>query len=355
MSSGTPIVLTVVDDPELSASSDRVAAAVGARAVPGIHPSARNWRAAEAVVLDAVAARRFAQVGMSRRPGVLVIASGQLSEPVWSAAIAIGAQHVCALPADEPDFVRHLADAIEGGSPGGTRGGPVVAVVPGPGGGGASVFAAALAQCAGEALLVDLDPYGGGIDLVLGGESAVGPRWPDLTLHGGRVGWVALRDALPRRHGVSFLSASRTFHDIDAAAAGAVLDAGRRSGTPVICDLPRQLTPAAVRALESAELVVVVTSCDVRGVAATAVVAGVIRTVNPNIGVVVRGPAPGGLAAAELAEVAAAPLLAVMRADPMLPVSLEGGGLRLRRRSPLGRAARTVLQLLECGEPGRAS
>lgn len=42
------------------------------------------------------------------------------------------------------------------------------------------MFAVALAQAAADALLVDLDPWAGGIDLLVGGETApvcVGPTW----------------------------------------------------------------------------------------------------------------------------------------------------------------------------------
>ena len=68
-------------------------------------------------------------------------------------------------------------------------------MIAGRGGAGASVFATALAQTAADALLVDADPCGGGIDLVLGCERETGLRWPDLTLQGGRLSYTALRDA----------------------------------------------------------------------------------------------------------------------------------------------------------------
>lgn len=347
-----PIVLTLVDDPELSASADRIAAAVGARAVATAAPSRRSWLAAAAVVLDERAARRCAQAGMPRRDGVALIGPEYPSASMWTAAIDIGAQFVGALPDQEADLVRHVADSTERGGLA-VHSGRVIAVSAGPGGGGASVFAAALARCAPEALLVDLDPCGGGIDLLLGAESTPGLRWPDLRLQSGRLSWTALREALPRQQEMSFLSGTRTFHDVDAGAVGAVLDAGRRGGSTVICDVPRQPVRAAACAVQSADLAIIVSTCDVRGIAATAVVAAVTRTLNPNIGLVVRGPAPGGLQASEVAEVAEVPLLAAMRPEPMLAVRLEQGGLRLRRRSPLAEAARTVLGIVERNAGGR--
>lgn len=122
------------------------------------------------------------------------------------------------------------------------------------------------------------------------------------------------------------------------------MDAGRRGGATVVCDIPRLLTSAANRALQFADLAVVVTRCDVRAIAATTAMLGSLRNVNPAVGLVVRGPSPGGLRAKDVAEAAAAPLLAAMRPESMLAQRLERGGLRPRGRSPLTRAAGTVLQ-----------
>jgi MinD-like ATPase involved in chromosome partitioning or flagellar assembly len=153
---------------------------------------------------------------------------------------------------------------------------------------------------------------------------------------------------------LSILSGTRSFHEIDAGAVAAVVDAGRRGGATVVCDIPRQLSAAAICALQFADLVVVVTSCDVRAIAATTAMLGILRSVNPAVGLVVRGPSPGGLVAREVADAAEAPLLAAMRPEPMLAQRLEQGGLRLRRRSPLTRAAGTVLDVVHRNR-GRAA
>ena len=133
-----------------------------------------------------------------------------------------------------------------------------------------------------------------------------------------------------------------------------MVDAGRRGGATVVCDIPRQLSPAAICALQFADLVVVVTSCDVRAIAATTAMLSVLRSVNPAVGLVVRGPSPGGLVAKEVADEAEAPLLAAMRPEPMLAQRLEQGGLRLGRRSPLTRAAGMVLDVVNRNR-GRAA
>ncbi len=342
-------------DSSLREEVDRVAAAVGARVVHAAvgslsraPVSRKAWGAAAAVVLDETAASRCGAAAVPRRSHVILVTTAVPAPATWAAAIAIGAQQVLVLPAQEHELVRELADAAEE-TRDGRRRGEVIAVIAGRGGAGASMFAAALAQTATDALLVDLDPWGGGIDLLLGGESAPGLRWPDLAFQSGRLNWPALHEALPRHRGVGVLSGTRRAVELESRPVDAVLDAGRRGGATVICDLPRRLTDAAQTALEAADLVVLMSSCDVRGCAATATVAPVLNAVNPNLGLVVRGPSPGGLRAADIAATAGVSLLASMRAEPRIAQQLEHGGLRLRRRSALAAAARRVLAVL----PGR--
>ena len=350
----SPVVLTLLGGAELSDNIDRLAAAVGLRKVQAQNPARRLWLTAAAVILDEEGARRCVLAGMPRRGGVFLVGTSEPAPHLWATAVEVGAQQLCVLPAQETELVRLLSEAAEMGRVAPHRG-RVIAVTAGRGGGGASVFAAALAQRAGEALLVDLDPCGGGVDLLLGVESAPGLRWPEMATASGRLNWVAVREVLPRKADMSMLSCTRSYREIDPGAAQAVVDAGRRGGATVICDLPRPFNSAALRVLESTDLVVVVTSCDVRAVAATGAVAGVIRTVNSNLGLVVRGPAPGGLRATEVVEITAVPLLTAMRPEPMLAVQLEQGGLRLRRRSPLAVAARKVLDVLHGGAGVRAA
>lgn len=359
-SAGAPAVLAVLTEPSLRAELDRMAAAVGVRIVhaggaPAV--SRKNWAAAAAVLLDEAAAQGCGQVGLPRRARVFVVTAAEPATATWSAAIAAGAERVLRLPGQDHELIRGLADAVEAVRDDGVRG-DVVAVVGGCGGAGASLFATALAHAAAGALLVDLDPWGGGLDLLVGCETTPGLRWPDLALQGGRLTWPAVRDALPRYRGISVLSGTRRAYDLEPGPVDAVIDAGRRGAVTVVCDLPRRLADAAQAALDAADLVVVVTPCHVRGCAATAAMAESLTALNPNVGLVVRGPAPGGLRATEVAEVTGLPLLAAMRAQPQLADQLERGGLRPGRRSPLTAAARRVLAVLSrAGSPqiGRAA
>jgi secretion/DNA translocation related CpaE-like protein len=149
------------------------------------------WPTATAVIVDEDGARRCVRAGMPRRDGVFLVVTSEPSAALWVAAIDIGAQQVCVLPTQEAELVRYLSEAAETGHAAPRRG-RVIAVTAGRGGGGASVFAAALAQCAGEALLVDLDPCGGGVDLLLGVESVPGARWPELAAASGRLSVVCV-------------------------------------------------------------------------------------------------------------------------------------------------------------------
>jgi secretion/DNA translocation related CpaE-like protein len=162
----------------------------------------------------------------------------------------------------------------------------VVGVVGGCGGVGASRFAAALAASVrGRSLLVDLDPTGGGIDVMLGIESVAGARWSGLRLAGGRLDPAVLLDGLPSWGSVSVLAA-----DVGSMpapeAVRQVLAAARRAG-PVIVDLPRWPSQTRVAALESSDLVVLIAADDVGAVtAARSVLAGLDGA---PAGVMVRG------------------------------------------------------------------
>jgi len=344
-------ILAVVADASLRHDVDRVAAAAGLRAVHVDEPSSRKvWLAASAVVLDLDGARRCAERGLPRRDGVLVVGVTAPSPDQWHVVVAVGAQRVLSLPSDEVALVSALVDAADR-SVDEHRRGAVLAVVGGCGGAGATVFATALAHVAPKALLVDVDPWSGGIDLTLGSERDPGLRWPDLDLGGGRVGHQALTTALPSRHGVTVLSGGRPGGEIDADALTAVVDGAQRAGATTICDLPRRATPAVGVVLDAADLVVLVVPADVRSCAAAGSVAHWLTDVNPNVGLVVRGPAPGGLRSADVSRIVDRPLLAAMRPQPGLAAELERGGLRLRRRSPLNAAARRVLEVLH-RQPG---
>lgn len=339
-------VLVILSGPTLRGDVDRVAAAAAVPVVHAADPASRKgWNAAAAVLVDESSALRCAAQGLPRRDRVILVGPAPLTEEHWHAAIAVGAHRVLTLPEQDSELVVLLSEAAESVHDDARRG-AVVAVLAGRGGAGASVLATALALSAPEALLVDVDPWSGGLDLLLGAETATGLRWPDLTLRGGRIGYPALRDALPRQAGVTLLANGRSGGEIDPAALTAVVDAGSRGGATVVCDVPRRSTTAVEAALDAADLVIMVVTAEVRACAAASATAPWVSAVNPNVGLVVRGPAPGGLRASEVATSVGLPLLAAMRPQPGMAEALERGGLRIARRSPLAGAAHRVLTVL---------
>lgn len=159
--------------------------------------------------------------------------------------------------------------------------GQVVAVVGAAGGVGASTLACLLAQrraAAGDrVVLVDLDPAGGGLDVLLGVEQVPGARWSDLRHTGSGVEGAELVAALPHWRGVAVVSgdAHRTQRAEDvvgpgADVAGAVVDAVVGAGGVVVLDASVRgagVLPAW-SAVARADASVLVTAQDVVGVAA---------------------------------------------------------------------------------------
>jgi len=347
--------LVMMSEPDLLDGVLRLAAAAGCEMLRVLDPlqARRGWADAPVVVLDADAALRCGQAGLPRRDNVLVVVRAEPPPHVWRHAVAIGAAHVVSLPDGETWLVRVLAEAAEALTAGRRRG-AAVAVVGGCGGAGASVFAAALAVTAvrrgDRALLVDCDPLGGGLDLVLGAEQVEGLRWPAIDVGGGHVpaaAWHAALPAPPVTGGaageLALLSCDRSPYGPTAAAVAAVLEAGRRAGETVVCDVPRYSTEASVTALGGVDLTLLVVPADVRASAAAARVAAQLAEYGGALRLAVRGPSPGGIAAEEIARALDVPLLVAMRPEPGLARAVEAGRTPGRPRGPLAAAASTVL------------
>jgi secretion/DNA translocation related CpaE-like protein len=179
------------------------------------------------VAVDPAAARR----GWSRAPLVIVgpdRADG-LAVPLHSRAVPASCSSVSTSTTRRsgsgpsasartgssccPTARRGLVDALADAGEGDRERGSVVCVVGGRGGAGASTLAVALGVTAlhrgTPTMVVDADPLGGGIDLLLGGEDAAGLRWPDLAQTRGRVPAAALAEALPRMDELTVLSWDR--------------------------------------------------------------------------------------------------------------------------------------------------
>lgn len=134
--------------------------------------------------------------------------------------------------------------------------------------------------------------------------------------------------------------------ELSPAAMRAVIESGRDAGDLVVCDVSCERGPAADAMLDAADLVVLIVPARLRSIAAAEVVSAYLGERNHNRGLIVRGPAPGGLRGGEVAELLGLPLLAAVRGQAGLAARLERGGLSVRRRGPLRDAADAVLAMV---------
>lgn len=264
--------LLVSGDADLIDDVLRLAAAAGVEVHLATDPEAARgrWALAPLVLVGADRAEALALARPSRRRDVVLVTRTPGPED-WQRGVALGVEHVAALP----DAERWLIDRLADGGEGAPRNGIVVAVVGAGQGAGASTLAATLALAASarslRVLLIDADPIGGGVDLLLGIEEVPGARWADLADTRGRLSATALDQALPRASGVAVLSWGRDGADrATPEAMGAVLDAGARAFDLVLVDLPRSMDASVDAVLSRTRDVLLVTANHVRSAAAAA-------------------------------------------------------------------------------------
>ncbi|MDM4722139.1 CpaE-like family protein [Micromonospora sp. WMMA1363] len=353
--------LLVTSDEDLLDDLLRLAAAGGVEVGLAPDPAAARsrWSPAPLVLVGSDQAQPCLRARLPyRRRLVLVGRSGRL-DPHWEVADLMGAEHVATLPAAEPWLVDRFAECgPDRPAPGGAR---AVAVLGGRGGAGASILAGGLAVTAARSrlrtLLVDADPLGGGLDLVLGWERLDGLRWPALADAEGRVDASSLVDALPSRGDLVMLSWDRgDLLPLPAPAMAATLDAARRGRDVVVVDLPRHLDDAALTALQSVERGYVVVPAELRATAAAARVVAAAAPHCTDLSLVVRGPAPGRLDATEVAKALGLPLAGTLRPEPALRRRLERGGAPAADgRGPLADLSRRIITELTGMPPAGAA
>jgi MinD superfamily P-loop ATPase len=186
----------------------------------------------------------------------------------------------------------------------------VIGVVGGSGGVGASTFAAVLAATATagglrDAVLVDLDPVAGGIDVLLGAEDLPGPRWSGLRLAGGDLEPRLLAEGLPRWSSVAFIAA-----DVMPTAAVVQQAVGIASAIgPVVIDLARWPCDARRAAIDGCDLVVLVARPEVAALTAARAVSASLGDVR--VGAVIRIRSTSGRAD-RIARLLGVPLIGTM-------------------------------------------
>lgn len=348
MESGTCAVVTA--DPELL---DQVLATAAAAAVEPTVISDTTalrplWSSAAIVVVGIDQAAQLAGLAWSRRPEVYVVGGAADRESLCAWSGPLGAA-VVVLPSAAGWLTSSMADA--------TRhrlgAGRLVAVLGGSGGVGASTCAAGLAVVSAQlelrTALVDTDPLGGGLDLLLGAERSAGWRWPRLVGARGHLG--DLSGQLPTVEGVDLLSVARGGDTGSgppgAAPLQAVLRSTSRSHELTVVDLPRTPEWIAQEVSRHADLFLLVVRADVRGVSAARAVLDQL-TEGPQPQVLVRTRRSGTLSAAAVADSLDSVLSGTVPDDNVIRSAAERGDLPARSaRSPLALTCRAVLGRLQ--------
>lgn len=334
--------LLVTADPLLRDELLRLAAAagVGVDVAADVPSALRCWTTAAVVLVGSDLAAELARAEPSRRDSVQVATWSNPPDELFRRALSLGAESVVELPSGAAWLSSRLADA---GDEGRLRG-MVVGVTSGSGGAGATTFACALAQVAarhGPTLLLDADPFGPGVDRVLGLEDRAGIRWEELLSTSGRLGARALREAVPRAADLGVLTWSTgSARRLSAEPVREALAAARRGHDTVVVDLPRAADPVSTDLADRCDRVLVVVTASVTGVASASRWAARFPE-RSRLRLVVRGSA----ADPELVARAVGLPVAVSMADQRgLEEAIDlGFGPVRSQRGPLGRAATAVL------------
>lgn len=194
---------------------------------------------------------------------LIITPEGPITSELWNMALQNGARAVLQLPSQSPALLSHLAQAARPR----TRA-LMLGVVGGCGGAGASSLAARIAGAArshGEVLLVDADPLGGGLDLLVEAPEATGIGWQDVATVDASDG-EALRQALPVVDGVRLLVAGDG-PGPDGPLLQRALQAVEAGGGTVVVDLSPALVPTGSALLDQLLVVVPCTDHAVRAAA----------------------------------------------------------------------------------------
>ncbi len=311
-----------------------------------------QWARATLVMVGADQTDGVVQLGLARRSQILLLGLDD-GRDLTGASLRLGAPIV-----QLPDGAAELVDTLTGLAGRPRDCGRVVLVLGGSGGVGASTMAAALAFVAARsgrrAAVIDLDPMGGGIDLLVGAERLPGWRWPRLSSARGQLG--DLSGQLPHLDGVDLVAMGRGLGRAQEVpsdhAVAAVLSSTARSHDLIVLDVGRGVgISRATLALADVGLLLV--TGDVRGVSAgreTYVRLGSAHPASEHLSagatwhLLVRRPRCGGLNPNDAADGFDPPLLGSLDDDPAVAIAAERGEPPARpARGPLARLCRHVL------------
>lgn len=344
--SARPLIVT--RDQDLLEQLLRLCAAAGVTAdlVESAEQARQPWARASAVLVGDDLAPAAARLDLARRDGVVLVSGAREQAALWQLAVELRADDVLLLPAGQLRLAERLSDLSDGPARGTT-----VALVGGGGGAGSSTLAAALALTAAKrgyrTHLIDADALGGGIDLVVGCEDLEGLRWPQVAATHGRVSAAAFRAALPTVGDVAVLSFDRSGSPLTVpGAVRSMIGAAQRGAELVVLDLPRRLDDTATESLLSADVLLVVATSEVRGVASAQAMLPALRELCADVRVVVRDLPGSDLTPRAVADALGLPLCGGVPSCRRVTRSINAG-LGPLPRGGLERACRHVLDTLE--------
>lgn len=361
-------VLLLSASTELQGAVGRVSAAAAVDLVvgQGVEQAAARWDDVAAVLIDAAAVvDAGVEAGLAgwRGPTVMVGFAAD-SAMMWQQAELLGVDRVAILP----DSARWLANYLSClRSP--VSGAGVVGIVGGCGGAGASTLATLVAAGAVKrgvrTLLVDGDPWGGGLGTALSADDVPGLHWPELLRASGAINPEQLAASLPYFAGLALLSWDSSARPDGAGPAGfgqtgprsqtavaEVMRAARGAYGLVVVDLGR--TPEAFRSLAvHCDGLAVVVPARARSAAATLPVLAALPP-KPTVAVV-RGPLGEGLDAGMVASAVGLPLIGKMPRLRGAADALETQRLpELLRRRPMRKLVGNVLEWMAGEDAGAA-
>lgn len=383
-------VLLLSASVELQGAVGRVCAAAAVELLvgDGFGNVAGRWDDVAAVLVDsAFLADAGVAAGLAGWRGpTAVVGFVRDSAQMWQQAELLGADRVAILPDSAPWLANYLSCLRNPAS-----GAGVVGIVGGCGGAGASTLAVLVAAEAARrgtrTLLVDGDPWGGGLCAALSAEDVPGLRWPELLRASGAINPEHLAASLPQLAGLTLLSwdSGHKSAGVQApggefavpspgslavgrapdavpsgvqTAEGEVMRAARGAYGLVVVDLGR--TPDAFNslALQCNGLVVVVPA---RARAAAAALQMLEELPPMPVAAVVRGPLGEGLDATMVAAAVGLPLVGRLPRLRGVAEALESRRLpELLRRRPVRTLVANVLVWMagdtpnSGGTPGRA-
>lgn len=319
---------------------------------PDLSAAAAHWLGAPLIIIGSDVANHSNSLGRRARIIVAHMAEDQgdavAQRDMWRFAVEVGAEHVVELP----DGERWLMDSLRECAEGPPRNGTVIAIVGGSGGVGASTLAVNVAITAARtgirSLLIDADPWGGGLDLVLGAEDVTGARWSDLHNVAGQLPSGHLEAALPRVADISVLACSRTESALPPLETmSAVLQSGRRSHDLVVVDCSRCTDELLSTVLASSSGAVLVVGDHVRSTAAAARRHAWLRT-HVSAVTVVQACSPRGIAPEDVSRALGVDVIASVPHVPSMTIRADEGDLPSLPRSYV-MACEEILRSLSVG------